>query len=498
MKKSAPIARSHIVVKQRTTGRHSTAIPVLYLETDNGLAVMWSLVDYLTTFATKGDSWKRNTARAVGLFYDYTLARLSEDSPKKKILKEFVRDLRFGTIDPETHIDTTGLYWAPSGLRVSKRLSGCLESFILWVECEQKENSGLSTYIEQCDKGERLTLKGLHAGYSIAKFSMMEHVKDPKNIARKLLQKKLRFGYHFGHDPSSSLAGSYEYKSFPTELIAPIIEYGFIKDEHATDPFKREDITAKMIFLLLVHGGLRKGEPLHLWVSDVIILIDNECRVTLRHPSLAPTKIIGETCDRNTYLLQRNLRPRDDDYNSKSYKVGWKELDIDKTEFSADVFWIHESSQKMFGVLYTLYLNHYRGPLMEKYINNHGTDHPFLFVSTGINNATGESYEGAPYSQRAFENAYNKALDRVEKHLNLRIPRGKDAHLNPHCLRHHFAYALDQAGVPAKIIQKCLHHRTINSQEAYKGISSDQVRASLSNYSITDPAYTNSLLQENM
>ncbi|PVZ66787.1 site-specific integrase [Pelagibaculum spongiae] len=483
--KIAPIARNHVVVRQRTAGKHSTVIPVLYLGTSAGYHVMWALVDYFVRYSANSDAWKRNVARAVGLFYDYDKARNRKVHSSKILLREFVQDFCFGTIDPESHLDTTGLYWAPSGLRVAKRISAALENFIIWLEFEKDQHSGLLDYISKCREGEKITLRELHAGYSIAKFSMLEHLKDPRNIARRLLSKKTRFGYQFGDDPSSSLIAGNDYKCFPTELISPILEHGFIKNEYASNIFEREDITAKMIFLLLVHTGLRKGEPLHLWVSDVIIPFDSHCRVTLRHPSFAPTKIAGEQYDRRTYLLQRKLRPRNDNYNNKNYKVGWKQLDVDRKEFSAEAFWLHESSQAIFAKLYSIYLNYYRAPLLERYKKNHGTDHPFLFVAAGINRTTGESFEGAPLSLAALEKAYDKALDRTQKKLNIKIPRGRSSNMNLHCLRHHYAKAMMMSGVTDKVIQKCLHHRTINSQQAYKTLSSEKIRAMLSEFTIT-------------
>ena len=492
MKPTAPLGRYHTIIKQRVASKHSTVIPVLYLRGDCGLFVMWSLVDYFVTFSSKSSTWQQNVARSVGLFYDYAQARKSDIESKEKILKYFVRDLRFGTVGVETHSDPTGLYWAPSSLNVVKRLIGSLKTFISWVEIEQKENAGLSTFIRKCDTYEDVTIKALIAGRSIAKFSIMEHIKDPKNIARELTEKQLVFGYSLGSDPLNSLSSIREYKRFPTELIAPMLEYGFIKNNASDDPFEREDITAKMIFILLVHCGLRRSEPLHLWVCDVNPLADTGCRVTLYHPSFAPTKIHGEHSDRKLYLLKRNLRPRNDNYNNKSYKAGWKNLAVDTKQFSADVFFIHESSQAIFGELYILYLNRYRKSLMQKYINNNGTDHPFLFVSSGRDQNTGKSYEGSPYSMAAFEKAYNKALDRIEIRLNRIIPRGKESHMNPHCLRHHYAKAMSEAGVEDQVIQKALHHRTINSQEAYKGISSDQVREALSIYSVSTPAFSRS------
>lgn len=132
----------------------------------------------------------------------------------------------------------------------------------------------------------------------------------------------------------------------------------------------------------------------------------------------------------------------------------------------------------------TLYLS-YRSELMATYEKQRGHDHPFLFVSTGIDRRTGESYVGAPYSISQFNKSYNNALNRLESHLGMKIPRGRDEAMNPHSLRHLYAQALKDMGLSDKIIQKCLRHRTINAQEAYEGVSSQKVQDTLANYSIT-------------
>ena len=101
-----------------------------------------------------------------------------------------------------------------------------------------------------------------------------------------------------------------------------MIEFGFIKDESAVLPEDREDLTAKMITLLTIFGGLRVSEPFHIWFNDVVPQTDDSCKVFLRHPAEAYTEIAGEkNIHRKTYLAQRNLRPRNDNNNSKSYKA---------------------------------------------------------------------------------------------------------------------------------------------------------------------------------
>ncbi|MEZ9438002.1 site-specific integrase [Vibrio atlanticus] len=303
-------------------------------------------------------------------------------------------------------------------------------------------------------------------------------------MAGQLSQSKFALGYEFEDDPKNYVNAQRENKAFPKELIAPLLQFGFVKKPLAENPFEREDITAKMVTILLLYGGLRKSEPLHLWFNDVIPYSDFQCQAKLYHPRLARTHLFGEKQKtREEYLKERHMRPRSDKANPKSLKAHWKALSVDKSTYHADIFFLHPSAEAMFVTLYQIYLP-YRSKLMEEYVKNKGHNHPFLFVSNGIDQQTGESYVGAPYSQSSFGKSYDKAIKRLEQHLDMRIERGKGSALNLHSLRHFYAQALTDAGVDKKVIQKCMHHRTINAQNAYQGMSSQKIQELLASYSL--------------
>ncbi|MCB5359271.1 MULTISPECIES: site-specific integrase [Vibrio] len=485
MKEFAPQGRYHFVVKQKIATVPTTAFPVLYIESNDGFTIMWSLVRYFLAYPSRSDTWMRDTARSVGLFYDFYTACQNNRVDQRTQLRNFMSSLEHGTISNDDK-DSTGLYWAPTGVTKAKRLRGCLSRFIDWVIEEEKEAKGITTFIPQVKPSEILALSLLKTAKNIISRSFMEHTKSHTAVAENLLKARKTFGYEFEDDPSSYINAQSETKSFPIELIAPLLEYGFIKNPLATNPFEREDITAKMITILLSFGGMRKSEPLHLWFNDVTPTSEFGCQIRLYHPSAAKTNLIGEkNKTRKHYLRERGMRPRHDKSNPKSLKAGWKKLAVDSKSFHADVFWLHNSAEALFSSLYSHYLT-YRSKLMETYQNNHGHDHPFLFVSTGIDRRTGESYEGAPYSISQYDKSFNKALDRLEVHLGVKVPRGRDAAMNPHAIRHFFTQALRDMGIEPKIIQRCLRQRTINAQEAYKGMSSQSVLETLNRYSTTD------------
>ncbi|MDF5024921.1 site-specific integrase [Vibrio parahaemolyticus] len=486
MNEFAPIGRYHFIVKQKVGTVPATAFPVLYLESNDGFTVMWSLVHYFLAHTSRSDTWMRDTARAVGLFYDYCTACNITSVNQRTQLRKFMFSLENGTIDTNEK-DPTGLYWSPTGLTKAKRLIGSLSKFIYWVNQEESLSNGSTTFVAPTKNSEKLTLSLLKTAKKVISNSFMEHAKDPTLIAEKLLLARETFGYEFEDDPKAYINAQREVKSFPHELIAPLFEYGFVKNPLATKPFEREDITAKMITLLLLFGGLRKSEPFHLWYNDVTPLLEFKCQVTLYHPSVAKTNLIGEKDKtRKHYLKERGLLPRHDKANPKSLKAGWKKLAVDKTSYHADVHWLHSSAEAIFSSLYPHYLA-YRSKLMETYEELHGHDYPFLFVSIGEDRNTGESYVGAPYSISQFMKSYNKALDRLELHLGFKIHRGREAATNPHSHRHCYVEALKEMGVNPKIIQKCLHQRTIKAQEAYQGISYQKIQETLSKYSPSLP-----------
>ncbi|EIJ0973488.1 TPA: tyrosine-type recombinase/integrase [Vibrio parahaemolyticus] len=487
MKEFAPRGRFHFVVKQKVASAQTTVFPILYLEGNDGFTIMWSLVRYFLAYPSKSDTWMRDTARAIGLFYDYCTAYQNSNSDRRTQLRNFMSSLENGTIGVECQTDPTALYWAPTGITKAKRLRSRLIAFINWVEEEELLSKGISTFKAPMKTHEKQTLSLMKTARKIIKLSPMEHTKDPNVVAQHLSSAQTAFGHEFEDDPKDYINDNSETKSFPIELISPLLQYGFVKNPLATDPFEREDITAKMITLLLSFGGLRKSEPLHLWFNDIIPTAEFKCQARLYHPRMAKTNLIGERDKtRDMYLRERTLRPRHDKANSKSLKAGWKKLAVDKSSYHADIFWLHPSAEAMFTSLYNLYLS-YRSELMETYIKEQGHDHPFLFVSTGVDHRTGESYIGAPYSISQFDKSYEKALQRLERHLGLKIPRGRESAINPHSLRHFFTQALEDMGVSPKMIQKCLRHRTIGSQDIYKGISSQRIRETLENYAITTP-----------
>lgn len=251
-------------------------------------------------------------------------------------------------------------------------------------------------------------------------------------------------------------------------LIADLMSFGFVVNEKAPLLHEREDITAKMIFMLQAFGGLRVSEPLHLWFNDIWIgnlSGEERCIPHLRHPSQAPTAILGVPGTRATFLASKGLSPRHHNSASSSFHAGWKNL---ATEESATtrVCFIHPTIEELF-IQYFKYYLQYRRDVLSIRIKRGEIDHPWLFVSLGEDRCRGRSCTGNPYSINAFRRALTRAFNRVELKTGELVPRGKQFGNVPHGLRHAYAKLLVNAGAPQKAIQKALHHRHILSQEVY-------------------------------
>lgn len=423
----------------------------------------------------------RNTARGLGLFWDFTQSISAEAKQwdvvdlHRTLLRCFAQALISGTIDSKSHIDRLQLYWPPIGIKRARSLTNSIQEFVTWVAIESADSTGVfgRASIAKLSKVDQnalpidaqTTTRFLIVAKTIKNLSMMHHLKDEYadadslNLKRRdaLFEHTRDAAEHFNIEPAMHM---------DPNLVSAMLRYGFVKNEHGNAPEIREDITAKMIFILLAFGGLRNSEPFHIWFNDVRPNeTDGTCHVQLRHPSQSKTYIHGEQFTRLEYLKARGLTPRNYSKDNVSYFAGWKYLAVDRT-LSAPVFFIHDGAEALFGSLYTYYLD-YRKRLLQMRRQRGLSDHPFLFVSSGEDRHTDTSYRGNPYSMPAFRKAFYRALDRVEKITNQKIPRGKDFGTTPHALRHLYGRLLSDAGVNQKVIQKCLHHRSVLSQSVY-------------------------------
>lgn len=476
--KSSPISQHHAIFTQKMSEVSRESVPVVYLVVNDRPVMFNSLLDYYLAYPGKSITWKRNVARSIGLFWDYCHATKNdasmwrEGNAHRRVFRQFSYALLNGTISPSTHKDVMGLYWPPSSFEVAKKLTSALAEFIAWCNDEGIIDSSIPKDIRP--ESEATTLTFLHKALQIKNYSFFAHLRSAKAIADRLKTQNRSQIVDLGASPLSGDSLEGEGLAFPKEFIQPLLEYGFVIDEDANDLGDREDITAKLITLLLLFGGTRTSEPFHMWFNDVVPESDGSCKVFLRHPSEAKTYLHGEGNKlRKQYLVERNLTPRNQSGNSKSYYSGWKSLALDRS-LSAPIFFVHSGAEHLFRELYLYYLR-YRARLMKIRDLTGLPPHPFLFVSKGLDANSGKDYSGEPYSISAYQSAYERALSRTEKKLQIKIPRGKNAGTTLHGLRHWYGRALEEIGMSTKVIQKCLRHRSPLSQGVYTTPSHERV-----------------------
>jgi integrase len=206
-----------------------------------------------------------------------------------------------------------------------------------------------------------------------------------------------------------------------------------------------------LYFLLLMYGGLRKSEPLHIFLQD--IEPDPEqpgsALVFLYHPESGP--VHGERCRRTEYLRARyQLVPRNRLAVTDQLFAGWKSILLDEqtrlTGPRTRVYWRNPEAGCLFWQLHRVYMTLARPKR---------TSHPYYFVSLS------GSGEGRPMTVDAVDDSFARALSRMD------LSPDASAGLAPHCMRHLYAQELVDAGLDPAVIQMCLHHLSVASQIVY-------------------------------
>lgn len=465
------IPQHHVVLLQAEHSGSSTKIPILYLSINGQVKAVTALITYFSKYPNRSTTWQRTVARSIGLFWDYCVATQNDASiwkshnPHRQAFRKFTLALLKGTLSIHDHSDPSGLYWPPTSYSNVKNISAALHSFITWCQDE-----GLVNRPERNPRTAPLSpseiIEFLYTAIKIKNYSLLSHLKNTRQIAESELRKSRDKIIDLGPDIQPAYAES-EVIAFPKELLAPLLSHGFIiNDDPELETYEKEDITAKMVTLLLAFGGTRNSEPFHLWFNDVVPSSDLGCKVFLRHPADSQTYLSGEgRKTRRMFLLERNLPPRNAPGASKSYKAGWKNLKTDQT-LTAPVFFLHREVECLFRVMYIYYLR-YRSHLLRIRQVTGKPDHPFLFVSRGTDSSEDESYVGEPYSISAYKRALQRAYDRLEKRFNYSIPRTKYDGTTPHGFRHMYGQLLSDSGIDKKTIQTLLRHRSPLSQGVY-------------------------------
>jgi hypothetical protein len=242
---------------------------------------------------------------------------------------------------------------------------------------------------------------------------------------------------------------------FPFDQEARLFAEGFCRSEEGP-LWQRYHLRDLLIALLCRYGGLRRSEPLHLFVGDVIPTTGQDgvtsARVLLYHPAESeitytdPVTRKVATVTRAEYLKRRfGLIPRSD--RTDQQHSGWKDLMFDCDELYAEVRWFPPEAGVIFWRLWRVYVEHVRGALRPA--------HPWAFCTSRDETA------GEPYTLKQLGRAFRRAVERID------LVSVKDAGTTLHGLRHAYAQSLERSGVPVKELQIAMHHKSPDSQRVY-------------------------------
>ena len=413
----------------------------------------------------KSNTWQRTTVRAVGFFFDYyqqTRSLYEVGTDYSKVLSDFAECLLRGTIhDGE---DPLGLYWPKQGWDVVDRMIQAITAFSDWCVIEfgaQQVNPW-----RLANWGERMA--AFRAWDKQNRASLLVHLAD-RQAAWQSAANVREIDVHKKPFIASREAPPF----FPFEHFDRLLEEGFRKPgvpDHA--PFhRRYHIRDMLIALLQGAGGLRESEPMHLYVDDVF---EHEGRALVRvhHPQESMTEYVNpltgeiERIRREDYLNILGALPRNSDQPAR--RAGWKNpaLVKDGGFLYFQVEWFPRFYGELFFSLYRIYLHSVRPRSMW----------PHLFLTNdGI--TTGE-----PYTLAQYERKLAAAIHRIGL-----VTRKADG-TTSHGLRHMYGQRLKDAGIDTRIIQWCMHHKSMESTLIYTPPVSDQIQAALDTAKFESPA----------
>lgn len=449
-------ARYHTVVSTliRRAGRTDIRIYVLYLlsQEDTVPAPLKPLIEYVLEHGrTRSLAWQRELTRAVGLLVDFLQANTShfkDMAERPLVLAAFADALVSGTINREG-IDPSGLYWEPKSLSRATVTLNAVTSFSDWLVNRYSTTAlnprKAASIAEQMAYWRRFDTRRAN--------SLLMHTADrEKEIARSMVTRAIRI------PRKRTVSSATPVKHFPDKRIWDLLKNGFpVQGKHKSRWLhERLNIRDIMITILLHGGGLRESEPFHLFVSDVSIDPTNpkSALVKLYHPEqgIAPDDYIDPLskkrieADREEYLrVKWGMEPRS--LVVGKLHAGWKDLHMtDERRKYAQIHWFPTFWGEVFLDLFKIYITKLR--------SRHAR-HPFLFVSQK------EGVVGEPYTISAFRQAHAKAVKRVG------LEAGKDFGTTPHGHRHAYGQLLTDAKLDPLLIQRCLHHKSKESQQVY-------------------------------
>ncbi len=396
-----------------------------------------SLINYCLA-RRLSQSWQKKLLRAIKIFLEYLEANPNQNQKEVELFCNFRNAIFRGTINADNQQDPSGLYWRPIGTVQANYIICQLSDFFEWLTSNENRD------LQESNRG---------AVEFNPRYSLNQHEKRIELHAFLYRKNKAFLGHTWSWNPKAEgrrirgervpkiLAG--RPPMFPDDRFEDLLFAGF-------KAAGKYDYRGMLITLLLFGGGLRSCEPFHLFAADVQPNWDDpdSAFVAIHHPNLglAPNywrNSSGCRGSRREYLYsQFGLEPR---HESAKNHAGWKHSALD-AKWYMQVHWFPE------------FYGHWFMQIWKKYMEQIvmiPRDHPYAWINMERDSA-GEIYQLSKY--RA---AFAAAVERI----GLKV--GKAYGTTPHGLRHAYGQRARKAGIDPIIIQRMLHHSSIESQQVY-------------------------------
>jgi hypothetical protein len=453
--------RAHVIAIVAT---REGVLPLLFVDGPSGGSVMQEQVALVRHIAGQGysPSQQLKLTESIGRFYDWMQITESGVSPSPEALpaalRRFLAARYQGTVQPDGS-DPTGLFWQPAKAQT--------------VEMDRRHLNKLSDFMAREFGYFPLNPDTRIEGYRQDRpaFREAEMVLSSRrrqleflgHVAHKQAPKPIRaIGLVGQRRPQREDDGH----AFPLEHLADLIT-------------KEPSVVKRMIFIELAFGGPRISEALNHFVTDVLpgsrrpsLFPDDRASdlplVVLADPvaSVYTDSLQFATEDRRQYLWRRfGLTPRPERARrGDPLQAGWKGMIYDNTNLLvSQVYWSHPDWARAYWRLYGELLEIRRAvPMAIREL------HPYLY----INDSPRRPEFGQPVKIHAIEKAFVRACERID----IEPYRGK---ASLHGLRHAYKRQLRMLGLKPSTIQRCMHHGSPDSQDAYDKTAAAEINAAL-------------------
>lgn len=426
----------------------SLSLPVLIIEG----GIIHSILQYSIYHAkTRSLRWHRNRLFMITLLLEYI--SVNQRSDPVDMFSQFALRLQTGTIDHMTGGDPTGLYWKTKRPKECQSIISGLTEVFDWLA----KRHLIPATINPAFEGSLHDRMVKEAAYQYRRNSaILGHTwaanglqsNDPRAYPRVVATRT----------PSKTLPS--QPPNFPEQHFSRLLTDGFRVG-------KRYDIRGMLIALLQHGGGLRESEPFHLFIQDVFVDPANTASalVIIHHPQFgaAPDDwtVDGKRAKgtREDYLRDHwGLRPRNCVIGPMH--AGFKSRAVEsigQSEFLR-VRWFPPEYGVLFQRLWLVYIAQ---------IVDIERNHPYAFVNIARDPI------GEPYKLGKYRDAHAAAVKRI----GLKV--GQSLGTQPHGHRHAYGARLSRAKVSEKVIMKCMHHSSVESQRIYTQPTEEETMAEL-------------------